>query len=58
MSDEIKAGSIVAIKSGGPDMTVSTVEDNYGTMTAWCVWFDGKKQCNGTFPVSSLRIWG
>lgn len=55
MSDEIKVGDVVTLKSGGPSMTVTTVEDYYGTLSAWCVWFDAKKQCNGTFNVQALR---
>jgi uncharacterized protein YodC (DUF2158 family) len=50
------AGDTVALKSGGPLMTISTVADNYGTLTAWCDWFDGKKQSHGTFPVTSLKL--
>ena len=36
-------------------MTVTGVDDNYGVLTARCIWFDGKKQCNGTFNVLALR---
>jgi uncharacterized protein YodC (DUF2158 family) len=56
MDVEIKAGDVVMLKSGGPTMTVSSVGDYYGTMSAWCVWFDGRKQSTGTFPLTSLRI--
>lgn len=56
MSEDIKSGSIVVLNSGGPTMTVKTVADYYGTMTAWCDWFDGKKPCHGTFPVTSLSL--
>jgi uncharacterized protein YodC (DUF2158 family) len=55
MSEAIKAGDTVILKSGGPTMTVKQVSDLYGTLTAWCDWFDGKKACNGTFPVTSLQ---
>lgn len=57
MSDAIKAGDIVQLKSGGPTMTVKQVEDLHGAMTAWCDWFDGKKQADGTFPVTRLVIY-
>lgn len=56
MDEEIKAGDVVQLKSGGPLMTVNTVGDNYGTKTAWCAWFDGKKEMKGTFPLTSLNI--
>lgn len=56
MSEQIEAGRVVVLKSGGPNMTVNDVGDNYGVLTAWCTWFDGKKQCTGTFPVTSLKL--
>jgi uncharacterized protein YodC (DUF2158 family) len=55
MADEIKAGDIVQLKSGGPVMTVTWVADEYGVMTASCTWFDGKKKSDATFPVTSLK---
>ena len=55
MSEAIKAGDTVRLKSGGPVMTVNQVGDHYGTLTAWCAWFDGTKAINGTFPVTSLE---
>lgn len=55
MSEAIVAGITVMLKSGGPVMTVNSVGDNYGVHTAWCTWFDKTKQCNGTFPVTSLE---
>jgi uncharacterized protein YodC (DUF2158 family) len=55
MTDGIKTGETVMLKSGGPTMTVNQVGDLYGTLTAWCDWFDGKKAVNGTFPVTSLK---
>ena len=56
MADQIKAGDVVMLRSGGPDMTVTAVGDQYGTPTAWCSWFDGKKQCNATFSVAALAL--
>lgn len=56
MSNDIKAGDTVQLKSGGPAMTVKQVAELHGAVTAWCDWFDGKKAMNGTFPVTSLRI--
>ncbi|MCK1681759.1 DUF2158 domain-containing protein [Bradyrhizobium sp. 147] len=61
MSDqEIKAGSVVQLKSGGPLMTVQQVADHWGTLTAWCDWFvqdkaPWKKE-HDTFPVTSLKL--
>jgi len=56
MSDQIKAGGVVQLKSGGPYMTVNSVGDHYGTLSAWCVWFDKTKQVTGVFPVNSLIL--
>ena len=55
MADEIVIGDVVTLKSGSPTMTVDDVAENYGTMTAWCSWYDGKKMVRDTFPVSSLK---
>lgn len=45
-------GTIVKLKSGGPDMTVQTPERE-GYLHAQ--WFAGKKLEQGRFPVSSLE---
>lgn len=55
MSDQFKAGDVVQLKSGGPKMTITSVGDNYGTMTAWCAWFEGTKQQTGHFPVEAIQ---
>ncbi|HEY8066250.1 MAG TPA: DUF2158 domain-containing protein [Methylosinus sp.] len=60
MADEIKTGSVVRLKSGGPKMTVDEVAEKYGTITAWCTWFvqdkaPWKKESD-TFPVTSLEV--
>jgi len=52
---EIKPGDVVRLKSGGPDMTVHTVEDYLGTLSAWCEWFDGKKKMSATIAVITLE---
>lgn len=64
MSDAIKVGDVVRLKSGGPNMTVSQV-DHVGTfagpgpLSAWCDWFVADKapwkKDKGTFPVTSLQ---
>jgi uncharacterized protein YodC (DUF2158 family) len=53
MADEIKPGEIVQLKSGGPKMTVSRLEDN-GT-NAVCGWFVGNKEKLKTFAVVMLE---
>jgi uncharacterized protein YodC (DUF2158 family) len=52
---DIKVGDVVEIKSGGPDMTVSKVEDWNGAMRATCDWFDGKSMQTSYFPLTSLK---
>jgi uncharacterized protein YodC (DUF2158 family) len=56
MSDEIKVGDTVKLKSGGPTMTVDWVSrENPSILVAGCSWFDdsNKKQFE-RFPLTSL----
>lgn len=55
MADEaFKVGDQVKLKSGGPKMTVTQVgEAQFGGPTVWCVWFDGSKKFEDTFPARS-----
>ena len=46
-----KAGDTVRLKSGGPTMTVTRVENE----EAYCVWFEGNKNHDHTFPMLSLE---
>jgi uncharacterized protein YodC (DUF2158 family) len=55
MADQITVGTVVELKSGGPDMTVSEVKSWNGVTTAWCDWFEGKDKKTGSFPVTSLK---
>ena len=45
-------GSIVKLKSGGPEMTVQSVPTQYNEY--FCQWFAGKKLERGEFPEGSL----
>jgi uncharacterized protein YodC (DUF2158 family) len=54
MSEEIKAGDVVQLKSGGPVMTVASVGDYMGEPSAWCEWFDGKKPYKETFALVTV----
>ncbi|MGX2949251.1 YodC family protein, partial [Frederiksenia canicola] len=62
--NQFNVGDIVRLKSGGPDMTVQSVEKNStlaidapgefnGDYT--CQWFAGKKLEKGRFPEESLE---
>lgn len=59
MSEEIEIGSVVQLKSGGPAMTVANLgESQLGTMTAWCEWFDEKRQPRKeTFTLTVLKLY-
>ncbi|MCC7537539.1 MAG: DUF2158 domain-containing protein [Deltaproteobacteria bacterium] len=48
---EFKAGDVVALKSGGPPMTVEEVEGS----SVFCVWFEGKKSERGRFTEAALE---
>lgn len=53
---EVKAGSVVVLKSGGPKMTVRWVEEEH----AYCEWFPTEKPTGknegAKFPVTSLKL--
>jgi uncharacterized protein YodC (DUF2158 family) len=53
---EIKAGAVVQLKSGGPQMTVNFVEDQDGTLVAACSWFVNNKRESDRFPVATLVV--
>lgn len=50
MADSFNVGDVVQLKSGGPLMTVTEVEDT----TVWCVWFDKTEQKGGSFIAATL----
>jgi uncharacterized protein YodC (DUF2158 family) len=50
--DEFKEGDVVRLKSGGPNMTVETVDDD----EVRCAWFDDKNQIHReNFLLTSIR---
>ena len=62
---ELKVGEIVKLKSGGPEMTINSLNQAYnadeGTHNGKVVsitaqWFAGKKLDKGTFPIDSVSI--
>lgn len=60
MFDEIKPGSVVQLKSGGPLMTVGWINNEDGACLAYCEWFIQDKapwkQEGSTFPATSLKV--
>jgi uncharacterized protein YodC (DUF2158 family) len=56
-----QAGEVVCLKSGGPDMTIESVQANptSGIDNVTCVWFVEKTLYRTTLPVSALTsaLW-
>lgn len=50
-----EVGQTVRLKSGGPLMTVSSVGDDYGVPTVWCVWFDKTTEKTGKYVPGVLE---
>ena len=56
MADSFNVGDTVQLKSGGPKMTVESLQEFEGTETVDCVWFDEKKEVKRqTFPAAILQ---
>ena len=59
MADDFKAGDIVELKSGGPTMTIESIDvEHMGgtTQGVYCSWFDEKnKPQRKWFPLTSLE---
>lgn len=58
MSEEIKVGDVVRLKSGGPNMTVNHIGPQYdgGEDRVWCEWFNEKNHpCNKDFALTSVE---
>ena len=53
MTDQLKVGDVVQLKSGGPVMTIQSITDSF----AFCVWFEEKKikRESGSFELKSLQ---
>ena len=49
-----QAGEVVCLKSGGPDMTIESVQANQDVTIVTCVWFVEKTLYRTTLPVSAL----
>ncbi|HCQ8179606.1 YodC family protein [Morganella morganii] len=55
MSKKFKAGDIVRLKSGGPDMTIKAFTLTQGEAYI-CQWFAGKKLEQGFFKEDSIEL--
>jgi uncharacterized protein YodC (DUF2158 family) len=49
---QFKIGAIVHLKSGGPDLTVTSVEDNFAEVH----WFEGGNARQKILPVAALIL--
>lgn len=56
MAADIKVGVLVMLKSGGPDMTVDSIQPEKGL--AVCSWFEGSKPMKQAFQLTSLVCSG
>jgi uncharacterized protein YodC (DUF2158 family) len=52
---QFEIGTIVKLKSGGPDMAIKGSGNTSGTHVI-CQWFAGKKLEQGSFPLESLEL--
>lgn len=51
-SESIKVGAVVRLKSGGPDMTVESVDDDGEIL---CTWFQGADALSRSFRAEALK---
>jgi uncharacterized protein YodC (DUF2158 family) len=52
---DFEPGDIVVLRSGGPDMTVTAVDPEAGTVECW--WANAELVTDsGTFPVECLEL--
>ena len=51
MAEQFAPGDVVALKSGGPTMTIESIEDDQ----AACVWFQAQQQRSGSFKLFMLN---
>ena len=52
-----KVGDVVRLKSGGPPMTVTSIEsgENDGGYVVFCIWFNTKgNEKSGHYPAAAL----
>jgi uncharacterized protein YodC (DUF2158 family) len=52
---DYKAGDIVQLKSGGPQMTVERVGSSIAANALLCFWFEGDKLHDQWFQPTSLK---
>ena len=58
MANTFDVGDTVRLKSGGPKMTVESVDpdiDGEGTAYVYCAWFVHNEKKTGSFPAKALE---
>jgi uncharacterized protein YodC (DUF2158 family) len=55
MQSKFNVGDVVMLKSGGPEMTVSQIANNRGTLLIRTTWFEGDELKHGQFVEDSLQ---
>lgn len=58
MSRKFKPGDLVELKSGGPVMTIESVNESFerGQYTYSCSWFAGAKNNHRGFSEAALKL--
>ena len=51
-----KAGDVVCLRSGGPDMTVERIDAATPDISIICVWFVEQSLYRANFPISALSM--
>ena len=54
-NDGFEIGDRVALKSGGPTMTIERFDTIGGQPSAWCTFFDGTKRIDQDFALAALQ---
>ncbi|WP_071145766.1 YodC family protein [Bacteroides ihuae] len=59
MENEFKTGDIVILKSGGPKMTVESIDMRYGEKDAkvLCTWFVINEKKSDRFMAGALKLY-
>jgi uncharacterized protein YodC (DUF2158 family) len=52
-TEPLKLGDVVQLKSGGPRMTVDSVD---GDRFVHCAWFEGRTKKTDVFEIFTLRL--
>ncbi len=57
MADSFSPGDTVQLKSGGPVVTVTHVDDELDETMVYCVWFGDKNtEKRGGYPSAALKV--